>query len=1023
MEARRTAWTVGALALALVGLACGYGCRSSEHYRLEAERLFAEAEELRLAYEREASEQAIGKYRDALADWDWIGDEAQAARAGQGVGDSHWQLGELEDALQAYLEAAALSQEGEDSLLESRLRSRAGVAYAYLAELDSAREECGAALELSQQIGSEEAEAGALVCLGEADYLNGDSKAALDLFRQAEEPYRRADDTAGLAQALYLLGSAHTDLNELDRAVACLDEALSAWTEVGDKRGRALTLNALGRVRYLSAQYQEALNQFTESRDLFRTAGDTISEAGSITGIAAVYDEMGEGRDALTYWLQALDRFETAGLQMASVEVLVYVGDAYLASDVPSALGWLEEALALAEASGNRHFEAYALRYLGIAHLELGEPAVALDYSTRSLEVQEYVEDPRVRALTLAEIGRGHEALGDFDAARTYLDRALALSRVSRDRVGEAVELFSLARVSRSQGALDAAQDYVERALEVAESLRTEVESQDLRASYFDSVHDYHMLHVDVLMQLHEADPETGQAAVAFGASERARARSLLESLAEAGVDLRAGVDTGLLADEEELQAEFDDWSRRQVQSGEGEAEALAAEYRELEDRYEQIQARIRSVSPHYAALTQPQPLGLEEVQQEVLDDDTLLLEYALGEERSFLWAVSKSDYASYELAPRAEVEQLAQDVYDLLTKRLSATGSPRERRSQIDEADSRYWQEAARLSDMLLGPVAATIPGKRILVVTEGALLYLPFAALPVPGRTGEPVPMAAEHEIVNLPSASAMAVLRRETSDREPAAGVVAVLADPVFEADDPRLLATVGAGIAVAGEDSPSRDAPSFDPDQAPRGLGFLRGGELSVPRLAATRQEASSILELVPAGTTLMAIDFRASRATAMSGELAQYRIVHFATHGVLDNEDPGRSGVLLSMFDEQGERQDGYLRLHDIYNLELPAELVVLSACGTALGQHIRGEGLVWLVRGFMYAGAERVVASLWNVDDDATRELMSQFYRQMFEEDLPPAAALRQAQLAVWQQDRWRAPFYWAAFVLQGDWR
>ena len=660
MEARRTAWTVGALALALVGLACGYGCRSSEHYRLEAERLFAEAEELRLAYEKEASEKAIEKYRNALADWDWIGDEAQAARAGEGIGDSYWQLGALQDALEAYLEAAALGEAGKDILLESRLRGRVGVAYAYLGDHDSARQECGAALELAQQMGSGEAEAGALVCLGEADYHKGDSKAALELFRQAEEPYRNANDKAGLAQALYLLGSAHTDLYEFDRAVAYLDESLSLWTELGNKRERAITLLALGRVQYLVGDFQKALNRFTESGDLFRIAGDTVSEAAGITGIASVYDDMGEGRDALTHWLRALDRYETAGLQMASVEVLIYVGDAYLASDVPSALGWLEEALAIAEASGNRHFEAYALRYLGIAHLELGEPAEALDYSTRSLEVQQYVEDPWFKALTLTDIGREHEAFGDHDSARAYLDRALELNRATFDRVGEAVVLFNLARVSRSQGDLDAARDHVERALDVAESVRTEVESQDLRASYFDSVHEYHMLHVDVLMGLDEVDPGSGQAAVAFGASERARARSLLESLVEAGVDLRAGVDPGLLADEEELQAEYDDWRRRQVRSGEAEAADLAAEYRDLEDRYEQIQARIRSESPHYAALTRPQPLGLEEVQQQVLDGDTLLLEYALGEERSFLWAVTKSGYTSYELAPRAEIEQLA---------------------------------------------------------------------------------------------------------------------------------------------------------------------------------------------------------------------------------------------------------------------------------------------------------------------------------------------------------------------------
>ena len=169
--------------------------------------------------------------------------------------------------------------------------------------------------------------------------------------------------------------------------------------------------------------------------------------------------------------------------------------------------------------------------------------------------------------------------------------------------------------------------------------------------------------------------------------------------------------------------------------------------------------------------------------------------------------------------------------------------------------------------------------------------------------------------------------------------------------------------------------------------------------------------------------MRAIDFDASRATAMSPDLAHYRIVHFATHGVFNNEDPGLSGIILSLFDKRGQPQDGFLRLHDIYGLQLPAELVVLSACNTALGKPIKGEGLVGIVRGFMYAGAKRVVASHWKVDDEATGALMGRFYVEMLKQNRSAAAALRQAQLAVREQQRWQSPFFWAAFVLQGEWK
>jgi CHAT domain-containing protein len=246
------------------------------------------------------------------------------------------------------------------------------------------------------------------------------------------------------------------------------------------------------------------------------------------------------------------------------------------------------------------------------------------------------------------------------------------------------------------------------------------------------------------------------------------------------------------------------------------------------------------------------------------------------------------------------------------------------------------------------------------------------------------------------------------------------VAVLADPVFETDDPRLRGKVAGGPKPPGKSTVGE--PESDLHRALRDVGFMQEGRLSIPRLLATRREAEAILAVAPPGESFKAIDFQASRATATSPELGQYRVVHFATHGLLNNEHPELSGIILSMLDEEGRPQNGFLRLHDIYNLDLPVELVVLSACNSGLGKQVRGEGLVGIVRGFMYAGAERVVASLWKVDDEATGELMKHFYHEMLEKDLSPAAALRHAQIALWKQKDWSSPFYWAAFVLQGEW-
>jgi CHAT domain-containing protein len=192
-------------------------------------------------------------------------------------------------------------------------------------------------------------------------------------------------------------------------------------------------------------------------------------------------------------------------------------------------------------------------------------------------------------------------------------------------------------------------------------------------------------------------------------------------------------------------------------------------------------------------------------------------------------------------------------------------------------------------------------------------------------------------------------------------------------------------------------------------------------LKIPRLLASREEAEGIMAVIPQGTGLKALGFEASRGTVARKDLDQYRIVHFATHGVLDNENPELSGIVLSLFDQEGRPEDGFLRLHDIYNLNLPVDLVVLSACNTGLGKDVKGEGLIGLTRGFMYAGAAGVVASLWKVDDDATAELMRHFYEALFKKGMSPSEALRESQLAMRRQPRWHAPYYWAGFVLQGQ--
>jgi CHAT domain-containing protein len=486
-------------------------------------------------------------------------------------------------------------------------------------------------------------------------------------------------------------------------------------------------------------------------------------------------------------------------------------------------------------------------------------------------------------------------------------------------------------------------------------------------------------------------------------------------------VDLRQGADATLLERERALQQQLNARERARMlllarKHTPEQAAAADKELRALTTQYQELQTEMRTKSPRYAALTQPQPLKLAEIQQQVLDADTLLLQYTLGEERSYLWVVSRDAVASYELPKRADVETAARGFYEALVAFNQPSRGPNANGATRVPAPPNTTEAGAALSRMLLAPVAAQLGTKRLLIVADGALQYVPFAALSKGHSSADYQPLIVSHEVVSLPSASSLAVLRRELIGRKPAAKAVALFADPVFAVDDTRLQR---AQTQTATKPEPSNDQPLT---RAIRETGIAETS-LRIPRLPGTRREAAAITALVPATDRKQALDFEASRATATSEELSQYRIIHFATHGLLNSQHPELSGIVLSLVDSQGKPQDGFLRMHEIYNLKLPAELVVLSACQTGLGKEIKGEGLVGLTRGFMYAGAARVMASLWKVDDRATAELMKQFYQGMVKDNLRPAAALRAAQVQMWKQQRWSEPYYWAAFVLQGEWK
>jgi CHAT domain-containing protein/predicted DNA-binding protein YlxM (UPF0122 family) len=896
------------------------------------------------------------------------------------------------------------------------------------------------ALELYRRAGDRSKEAVTLNNLGVALWLMGERRKALDKHNEALALSQALGDRSEEAAALNGIGAIYWAQGELRKALEKYNEALPLSRAIGDRREAAHTLNNLGMVYWAQGELRKALEKYNEALPLSRATGFRRGEANILSNIGAVHESLGETRKALEKYNEALLIFKRLDFRVHQASMLNSIGEIYRSlGETQKALEKYNEALPLSREVGNRGSEANILDSIGEIYRSLGETRKALEKYNEALLLRQLISDRRGMIGTLHKIGEAYRSLGETQKALDKFNEALPLSREVGNRNEEAATLLAIARAEQTRGALTQAHQTIEQAISIVESLRADIR-EDQRASYFASQREYYESYIDILAERHRRNQTAGFDATAFAVSERSRARSLLELLTESRADIRQGVDSSLLERERSLQqllqakaaAQFALLNRKHTPA---QAEAFAKEIDSLTTEYEELMAQIRIRSPRYAALTQPQPLSLAEIQQQVLDPDTLLLEYSLGDQASYLFVVSQTSITSHQLPKRAEIEAVARRVRGLLTAPQPQSGDTEAKyQARVKEARESYWTQAAELSRMLLGPAASQLGGKRLAIVADGALQYIPFAALPAPSpgngddrnSGAEPQPLFVEHEIVNLPSASTLATLRRETAGRKPAEKSLAVLADPVFMDDDTRVRRNVGKAAAkekTRSPDSDKMDIVSLQMTRSGRETGVI-DGEAGFGRLLSTRREASAILALVPERKRMQALDFGASRTTALKPELGEYRIVHFATHGMLNNIHPELSGLVLSLVDEAGQPQNGFLRLQDIYNLKLSAELVVLSACQTGLGKEIKGEGLIGLARGFMYAGAPRIITSLWKVDDRATSELMKRFYQGLLgPEALRPAGALRQAQMSIWKEKRWRAPYYWAAFVLQGEWK
>src|SRR5215213_482562 len=896
------------------------------------------------------------------------------------------------DALSTFRQSYELSAQGADPVATVDSLNGLALAYIGLSKYKEAEPLLEQARTISEQSNYPAGKAEALLLLSECQNNNGKIAVALNTAGEALRLWQSIGNKLGVVRSHVDIGNYYLAQSSLVEAAQELQSALDLATEIGDLTRQSEALMYLGYVEFRKGAYQESFSFMGRAEKLIDSEAEPYLMGQITAGYAAGFVETGLPEVGLEKYEETLEYYSHTETPRPLLVTAWAIGKAqFILQKYPQALSRLQNTLAEAESLELIPLIAQCHDYLGRTYAALNQQTPALEHFDKALGV--YVdrgnlkEAARVRAL----IGQVYETQGKLDEAQNSYQQALQTFDALTDRLDQSATLFAMGQLEMKRGNFNTAEIHFQQSIERTESVRSRSTTRDLTAAFSATVHDRYLQYIQCLMHRNDR-----QAAVqAFAISESARARSLAEFLRGTETNLLANLDPELAKQEKSLRQllrvkEDDKIALLGRKYEKDELEKLDAQVAQLEAEYKSALATINQHYPAYAQITRPAGWDLARIQQQVVnDDDTILLEYILGADKSYVWAITRDSFTAHEIT--GEVGKAAETVYNLSKDRAKGN-------------EEQLTQATRELSQMVLSPVAGQLNKRRIIVIADGALNYIPFQMLPSPSSNAEP--LVAQHEIINAPSASVLGELRAEVAGRGVRSKTLAAFGNPALGSgalknDKGEHLRSALRDIELNGD--------SFD---------LSRIGELFF-----AEREINSLREIATPSATFAATGFAANREQLFNMDFSQYAILHFATHGLLDPRRPEHSGILLSMVDDQGKQQDGFINLQDIYSLRAPVEMVVLSDCRTGLGREIRGEGLVGLTRGFMYAGATTVVASLWKVDDEATSELMKRFYTEMLQNRKTPDEALRIAQNNIRQNPRWHAPHFWAGFTLQGEYR
>jgi tetratricopeptide (TPR) repeat protein len=872
-----------------------------------------------------------------------------------------------------------------------------------------------------------------------ADFLinnRGDATLALPVIQQAGDLLSSLD-TVEAAHYWLIVGFINAVEGNYETVRTAYNAALSLYEKAGDMSLQAKILDNLSRIELAEGDTEAARSDETRASELATKSGDTRRLVFVQEQLGAIYSTLGdfessyraygqalaqvkllpsEPRMEAAIWVDLSDMYITLGdldrardaLDQASeiwkridysiglVDTLNNYGELYLLKgQFKAARAYFQQGLELSEKIRYERGTIALMGGMGDSYLYQREAEPAEDILGRALIRAQKANQEDFETPIYCQLGDAAAQKRDFVRARPLYEKCRAMSVATKDVYHEIRADGGLARAAFEAGTLDEAQSHCEHALSGIEAIRGHLHRQELKTSFFSSQHAYYDLDIQILERLGQQHPSEGYAWQAFLIAERARARTLLDQIAATNADIRADASPALLA-------QYEDVQRRLRRLEASSSRQPAAQNRQASRAMSAAIARL-AVSEHQLhqeilpngkedEFTPLRALTLESLESALPDRHATLVEYWVGEETSYVWSITRGGIRGFRLPPNFLLDRQCSAFRKALL--AAASRDPRvtaEQRAVMQPAQEVHWRNlGARLSRTLF-PAGLLLPfTSTVFVVGDGSIESVPFAALPE----------------VSLGDTS-KAPLRNVTFLNEPSATIFSLLeANPI----SPHPMR-----VALFTEE---QKLPKAELRPAVQGTRNNPSPEFSA--LPFTGEEAALIRATIGANAVRVFSGASVSRASLQNLDWSEFSIGHFAMHAVLNDRYAELSGLALG--DKPTPGSENLLWYGDVLHLHAKLDLVVLSACNTSLGEPVPGEGLRGLTQAFFAGGSQRVLGTLWEVDDQATSEWMRHFY-QALKQTQSPTKALHDAQERMAADPQWSSPYYWAGFELAGDWR